>query len=762
MCKEQVNVFTLSDMTMNTGRGLRFFGVYMAVLCGFAVGAETGGVVQYVDPYIGTGGHGHTFMGASAPFGAIQPGPMNIHKGWDWCSGYHYSDTVLIGFSHLHLSGTGCADLGDILIMPYTGEIKTDKGTQENPDGGYASRYSHATETARPEYYAVTLDDYGIKAELTATERAAMHRYTFGAGKPARIIVDLQEGNSDRATQTFIKRIDAKTFGGYRFSSGWASDQRIYFAIKVQGEVTEFAVYDGNTQLTGADYKSAKAKGVLTVAADKPVLLKVAISPVSVDNALLNMRTEMDHWDFDKVVEQTRKEWNRELSRIRVEGSDSQKRIFYTALYHTMIAPVLFNDSNGDYRGTDKKVYRNAGFQNYSIFSLWDTYRAEHPLLTITQPERVNDMIRSMLAIFEQQGILPIWHLMGNETQTMVGYHAVPVIADAYFKGFDGFDANKAFEAMKASAMNDRKGVKYLKEMGYIPGDKEGESVAKALEYAIDDACIAAMAEALGRADDHAYFSERAKAYAKYFDAQTKFMRGKMADGSWRTPFDPISSRHREDDYCEGNAWQYTWLVPHDPEGLIGLFGSEEAFIGKLDTLFSMSSELGEGASSDISGLIGQYAHGNEPSHHISYLYAFAGQPWKTAEKVRKIMASMYTEGPEGLCGNEDCGQMSAWYVFSAMGFYPVHPANGVYVLGSPAVDRATIQTGGKQFTVEVVDNSDKNIYIQSVQHNGADYRKGYITHQMITEGGSLVIRMGGEPNKTFGVNPEDRPKSIL
>lgn len=762
MCKEQVNVFTFLDMTMNTGKVLRFLGVYMAVLCGFAVGAETGGVVQYVDPYIGTGGHGHTFMGASAPFGAIQPGPMNIHKGWDWCSGYHYSDTVLIGFSHLHLSGTGCADLGDILIMPYTGEIKTDKGTQENPDAGYASRYRHATETARPEYYAVTLDDYGVKAELTATERAAMHRYTFGAGKPARIIVDLQEGNSDRATQTYIKRIDANTFGGYRFSSGWASDQRVYFAIKVQGEVTEFAVYDGNTQLTGADYKSDKAKGVLTVAADKPVLLKVAISPVSVDNALLNMRTEMDHWDFDKVVEQTRKEWNRELSRIRVEGSDSQKRIFYTALYHTMIAPVLFNDSNGDYRGTDKKVYRNAGFKNYSIFSLWDTYRAEHPLLTITQPERVNDMIRSMLAIFEQQGILPIWHLMGNETQTMVGYHAVPVIADAYFKGFDGFDAGKAFEAMKASAMNDRKGVKYLKEMGYIPGDKEGESVAKALEYAIDDACIAAMAEALGRADDHAYFSERAKAYAKYFDAQTKFMRGKMADGSWRTPFDPISSRHREDDYCEGNAWQYTWLVPHDPEGLIGLFGSEEAFIGKLDTLFSMSSDLGEGASSDISGLIGQYAHGNEPSHHISYLYAFAGQPWKTAEKVRKIMASMYTEGPEGLCGNEDCGQMSAWYVFSAMGFYPVHPANGVYVLGSPAVDRATIQTGGKQFTVEVVDNSDKNIYIQSVQHNGADYRKGYITHQMITEGGSLVIRMGGEPNQTFGVNPEDRPKSIL
>lgn len=747
---------------MNMRRVLGLLSGCLAVLCGVAVGAETAQTVQYVDPYIGTGGHGHTFLGASAPFGAIQPGPTNIHKGWDWCSGYHYSDSVLIGFSHLHLSGTGCADLGDILVMPYTGEIKTDKGTQENPDAGYASRYSHATETARPEYYAVTLDDYGVKAELTAAERTAMHRYTFPAGKPARIIVDLQEGNGDRATDTFIKRIDETTFGGYRYSSGWAGDQRVFFAIKVQGAVQEFAAFDGNAPLKTAEYKSDKAKGVLTVAADKPVLVKVAISPVSIDNAILNMQTEMDHWEFDRVVEQTRQKWNRELGRIQVEASDSQKRIFYTALYHTMIAPVLFNDCNGDYRGTDKKVYKDAGFQNYSIFSLWDTYRAQHPLLTITQPERVNDMIRSMLAICEQQSILPIWHLMGNETQTMVGYHAVPVIADAYFKGFDGFDANTAFEAMKASAMHDRKGVKFLKQMGYIPADKEGESVAKALEYAIDDACIASMAEALGRADDQAYFAKRAKAYATYFDAETKFMRGKMADGSWRTPFDPIASRHREDDYCEGNAWQYTWLVPHDPEGLIGLFGSEEAFVGKLDTLFSMSSDLGEGASSDISGLIGQYAHGNEPSHHISYLYAFAGQPWKTAEKVRRIMSTMYTEGPEGLCGNEDCGQMSAWYIFSAMGFYPVHPSNGVYVLGSPAIDKATIRTGGKAFTIEVLNNSDKNIYIQSVQYNGAQYRKGYITHGMITDGGSLVIRMGAEPNKKFAADPEDRPKSIL
>ncbi len=733
---------------------------------GLSVQAEAVDPVQYVDPYIGTGGHGHTFLAATMPFGAIQPGPNNFDKGWDWCSGYHYSDTVMKGFSHLHLSGTGCSDLGDILMMPHTGRIKTYSGNDKDPDSGYASRFSHDRETARPYYYAVTLDDYDVKVELAATERVALHRYTYPKDQAGHVVIDLQAGNSDRAKETYIERIDDKTFVGYRFSTGWARDQRVFFAVRVQEQVDGFRVYTGDNLLEGVSSgKSDMIKGVISFPASaEPVMLKVAISPVSVENALANIAAEMPDWDFEKVVDQSKQKWNAELNKIRIESdSDSTKRVFYTALYHTMIAPVLFNDANRDYRGTDKKVYRDVEFVNYSIFSLWDTYRAQHPLLTLTQPDRVNDMIRSMLAIDEQQGTLPVWHLMGNETGTMVGYHAVPVIVDAYLKGFDGFDPQKAFEAVKRAAMHEHEGVGYLKKMGYIPGDKEVESVAKALEYAIDDACIALMAKALGKDDDYAYFKKRSEAYTVYFDKETQFMRGKMADGSWRTPFDPIASRHRADDYCEGNAWQYTWLVPQNPEGLIELFGSEQAFITKLDRLFTMSSDLGEGASADISGLIGQYAHGNEPGHHITYLYAFAGQPWKTAEKVRQIMETMYNDTPEGLCGNEDCGQMSAWYVLSAMGFYPVHPANGVYVFGSPEVDAATITlTQGKAFTIRAEKNSKENIYIQSVSYNGKPYTKGYITHQMIVDGGELVLTMGSQPNKAFAVKPADRPRSSL
>lgn len=734
------------------------------VLCALtafnAAAAETD-LLQYVDPYIGTSGHGHTFMGASVPFGAVQAGPTNIYKGWDWCSGYHYSDKVMIGFSHLHLSGTGCPELGDVLIMPFTGEIKTDTGTQDNPDAGYASRYRHATETARPNYYAVTLDDYGIRAELTATERVAMHRYGFPADRSGHLIIDLQQGIDDIATETFLKQIDATTVGGYRFSKGWAPDQQVYFAVKVNGGIDGIALFDGNTQLSGSEGKGQAIKGVLTFApSEKPVLVKVAISPVSIENALENTKAEMSGWDFEAIVEQSGRKWNGELNKIQIDSDERLKRIFYTALYHTMISPVLFNDHNGDYRGTDKKVYRKPGFQNYSVFSLWDTYRAQHPLLTITQPDRVNDMVQSMLAIYQQQKMLPIWHLLGSDTQCMVGYHAVPVIADAYFKGFRGFDAEKAFEAMKATAMLDRKGVDYVKQTGYIPCDKTIESVAMALEYAIDDACIAMMAKALNKPDDYEYFLKRSKSYARYFDDETQFMRGRMADGSWRAPFDPITSKHRADDYCEGNAWQYTWLVPHDPEGMVGLFGTENAFVEKLDRLFTMSSDLGEGASADISGLIGQYAHGNEPSHHITYLYAFVGQQWKSAEKVRHILRTMYTDQPDGLCGNEDCGQMSAWYVLSAAGFYPVHPAKGIYVLGSPAVNRAALQAGTKPFIMEAVNNSDENIYIQSVRYNGIPYTKSYITHQMIVEGGTLTLQMGPTPNRNFGAAADDRPKS--
>ena len=730
---------------------------------GFATAGQALDLVQYVNPYIGTGGHGHTFVAASVPFGAIQVGPNNFNKGWDWCSGYHYSDSVTRGFSHLHLSGTGIPDLGDIMMMPYTGEIKTYTGTDKDPDSGYASRYSHDWEIARPHYYSVMLDDYDVKVELTATERAAMHRYHFPADEAGHVIINLEIGNRSGARETFIKQIDKKTFGGYRFSTGWAKDQRVFFAVKVQDDVAGFRVYSGDDFLEGTSGKSKMMKGVISFASSaKPALLKVGISPVSIENALANIEAEMPDWDFQQVVEQAKQKWNTELNKIKiVSDQPATKRVFYTALYHTMIAPVLYNDHNRQYRGTDKKVYTDASFDNYSIFSLWDTYRAQHPLLTITQPERVNDMVQSMLAIYDQQGILPVWHLMGNETWTMVGYHSVPVIVDAFLKGFDGFDAERAFQAIKATAMNDRAGVKYIKEKGYIPADKEGESVAKGLEYAIDDACVAMMAKKMSKQDDYEYFNKRAKAYKLYFDPESQFMRGRMDDGSWRKPFNPVASSHRRDDYCEGNAWQYTWLVPHDPEGLIELFGSDQAFLSKLDTFFAMDSGLGKGASPDISGLIGQYAHGNEPSQHIAYLYAFAGRQWKTAEKVRHIMKTMYTDKPDGLIGNEDCGQMSAWYVLSALGFYPVHPANSLYVLGSPMVDQACIQLpSGKTFTVKADNNSSQNIYIQSATYDGKPYTKGYITHKMIVEGGTLVLEMSDRPNKSFGYDNKDRPKS--
>lgn len=734
----------------------------MSTFLGASLHAAGSDPVDYVDPYIGTGGHGHTFLAPIVPFGAIQPGPNNFHQGWDWCSGYHYSDLVIRGFSHLHLSGTGCADLGDVMMMPYTGPVKTYSGTKDDPDSGYASRYRHENQTARPYYYAVTLDDYDTKVELAATERVALHRYQFPKDETGRVLIDLQAGNGDGARETFLQRIDDTTFGGYRFSGGWASDQRVFFAVKLQDKPADFRLYTDDDPLEGDSGKSNMIKGVISFAASsRPVMLKVAISPVSIENAAANIAAEMPHWNFQRVVDASKQKWNAELGKIKIESpSESTKRVFYTACYHTMISPVLFNDHDRQYRGTDKKVYADAAFDNYSIFSLWDTYRAQHPLLTITQPDRVSDMVESMLAIYEQQGILPVWHLMGNETWTMVGYHAVPVIVDAYLKGFD-MNAERAYAAVKSTAMNDREGVNYLKERGYIPGDKVGESVAKALEYAIDDATIALMAQKLGKTDDYAYFKKRSEAYKEYFDKETNFMRGRMDDGSWRTPFDPIASQHRRNDYCEGNAWQYTWLVPQDPEGLIALFGSEEAFLEKLDRLFAMSSDLGHEASPDISGMIGQYAHGNEPGHHIAYLYAFAGRQWKTAEKVRQIMSTMYNDTPDGLCGNEDCGQMSAWYVLSAMGFYPVHPANGIYVLGSPAVSEAKIHLpGGKTFTLEAAGNSPENVYIQSATWNGKPYTKGWITHDMITTGGKLTLKMTNKPNKTFAQNPADRPKS--
>jgi predicted alpha-1,2-mannosidase len=718
-----------------------------------------------VDPMIGTGGHGHVFLGANVPFGAVQLGPQNIFKGWDWCSGYHHSDSLLTGFSHTHLSGTGASDLGDVLIMPYTGPVKTDKGQQKAPHQGYLSRYSHQRETAKPGYYAVTLDDYGIRAELTSTERVGFHRYTFPAGgKEAHVIIDLKEGIDDKATDTYIEQIDQQTFVGYRFSKGWASDQRLYFAIKTSVPIPQFAVYEETQLLAGRKGRGKAIKGLFNFTkAPATLQLKVGISPVSSQNALANIAAEIPGWDFAAVRQAADAKWHRELSKVTIETQDpAVRRIFYTAMYHALFAPALFNDANGDYRGTDKQVYPKAAFTNYTTFSLWDTYRAAHSLFLLAQPERVGDMMHSMLAIQEQQGKLPIWHLMGSETNTMVGYSAVPALAEAYLKGTPGLDGPRILAAMKASSTRDDQGVKYLKSLGFIPADQESESVAKAMEYAIDDWSIAQVAKKLGQPADYKAYSERALYYKKYFDPRTHFMRGLTTDGKFQLPFDPIQSIHRQNNYTEGNAWQYTWLVPHDVPGLIGLFGSDAAFVEKLDSLFVVKGDLGAGASPDISGLIGMYAHGNEPSHATTYLYAYAGQQWKTAAKVRQVLREMYKDQPDGISGNEDCGQMSAWYILSALGFYPVSPSSGAYVLGSPIVDKATLRLpGGKSFVLDVKNNAPQNLYIQAVTLNGKPYPDSYLLHRDIVAGGTLQLTMGPQPNHAFGAAAVHRPKEV-
>ncbi|HJT74043.1 MAG TPA: GH92 family glycosyl hydrolase [Chitinophaga sp.] len=729
-----------------------------------ATTAKGENLVAYVDPYIGSGGHGHVFVGASVPFGAVQVGPTNIVKGWDWCSGYHYSDSVVIGFPQTHLSGTGIGDLGDVLIMPYTGKIRTSRGTQENPTSGYGSHYTHAHETATPGYYAVQLEDYNIKVELTASERVGYHKYTFPEGQEGHIIVDLKEGIGwDAPVETFIRKKDEYTLEGYRFSKGWAVDQRLWFAIRSNVPLKQFSVFDGDAAQPGTEAKGKYVKGVISFdKAPAQVQLKVGISPVSSENALANINAEIPTWDFAATVKSANAKWNTELSKIKLETKDTVNRsIFYTALYHTMIGPALFNDHNRAYRGTDKKEYANPGFDNYSVFSLWDIYRSCAPLFTLTQPERVNSFVNSMVTIYKQQGKLPIWPLMGNETNCMVGYHAVPVIADAYLKGFKGFNANEAFEAMKASAMRDDLGMNDIKAKGYIPADKEYESVSKALEYAIDDWCIAAMAKKLGRTEDFEYFSKRAGYYKNYFDSNIKFVRPKMDDGSWKTPYDPFHSIHEKGDFTEGNGWQYTWLVPQDVEGLISLMGGDDAFTQKLDSLFQAKGDMGAEASNDISGLIGMYAHGNEPSHHVAYMYAYAGNQWKTAEKVRQVMKEFYTHTPEGLAGNEDVGAMSSWYVVSSLGFYPVNPAKGIYVFGSPLFEKATLKLqGGKTFTVQTVNNSPENIYIQQVTLNGKPYSNSFIRHADILKGGTLKITMGSKPAYEFGKAAASRPDS--
>ncbi len=701
----------------------------------FSVSAQD--YTQYVNPFIGTGGHGHVFLGANVPFGNIQAGPTQKKQGWDWCSGYHYSDSTVIGFGQMHLSGTGIGDLGDVSLLPMT-----------NPSQREV-KFSHRAEYVRPGYYSVMLAS-GIRVELTATQRVAFHRYSFPAdATKGYIALNLAQGIGwDKMTSCKFKQESDKTITGFRMSEGWAKDQRVYFVA----EFSEPVKLEENERDT---------IGIFSVAStNQPLLVKVGISAVSVENARENLQQELPGWNFASVVSKANADWNRELSKIAIKTQDERaKRIFYTALYHTMIAPSVFSDVNGEYRGADGKTHKG-DFTDYTTFSLWDTYRAAFPLMTLIQPEMQRDLAETMLHIFKQQGKLPVWHLMGNETDCMVGNPGIPVLVDIALKGFN-VDKKAVFEAVNASAMRDERGMGLLKKYGYIPCDldPEKETVAKGLEYALADACIAKLAKQLGKTEDYKYFYKRSQSYRDfYFDKQTKFMRGVTSDHKFREPFDPFSTVHRQDDYTEGNAWQYVWLVPHDVHGLVAAFGGEKPFVSKLDSLFIVNGDMGADASPDITGLIGQYAHGNEPSHHILYMYNYVGQPWKGADKIRYVLANLYHDDFDGLSGNEDVGQMSAWYILSSVGFYQVDPAGGRYVFGSPLFDEATLNVGnGKTFRVVAHNNSSENKYIQSAKLNGKPYTRSYIDFKDIVRGGTLEFVMGNKSSQ-FGVKPSDRP----
>ena len=587
---------------------------------------------------------------------------------------------------------------------------------------------------------------------MTASARVGFHKYTYSAAESGAIVFDLENGGCwDKTTETNIEAISDKAIRGYRYSTGWAKNQKIFFYAEFSKPFISFNVI--NKEVSDNIKMPLYARADFGKVGDgEKIMLKVAISPVSEDNAMENMKSEIPGWNFDKTANKAQKLWNKELSKIEIKTEDEDsKKIFYTALYHSMIHPALFNDANGDYRGSNDSTYRYEGFTNYTIFSLWDTYRAAMPLTTIIHPEKMSDIVNTMLHIYSQQGKLPVWHLMGNETDCMVGNPGAIVVADAIVKGVKGFDKEWAFKALKASVMLDERGQDLRKKYGYIPSDLYNESIANDMEYAIADGAVANAAEYMGKTEDAEYFRARSHSYRNYLDELTLLARGRFADGSWRTPFNPIESNHRENDYCEGNAWQYTWLAPQDFEGLRDFYGSNLKMIDRLDTLFSTSSILeGENVSPDISGLIGQYVHGNEPSHHIIYFYTMAGAPWKAAEKVREVLKTMYSTKPDGLSGNEDEGQMSAWYILSALGFYQVEPASTRFWFGSPIFDSATIRTGKNKFIIKTIDNSPENIYISSVILNGKPYKKAYIDYNDIKKGGKLVFTMNNKPVKWY------------
>lgn len=729
--------------------------------------------LKYVNPYIGSEGHGHVFVGANVPFGVVQLGPSQImqhwdeYSGWDWSSGYNYKSKEILGFTHTHLSGTGIGDLNDILVLPATGKVQLKPMDFDKPESGYGSFFSKSKEKVEPGYYEVYLEKYGIKAGLTITERVGLHRYDFDNTDNAHLLIDLKFGMGwDSPTETFLKQINDSTFVGHRNSTGWSKDQRVFFALKTSVPVKNFEIYEDTISDSGNASIGKATRAVLYTGENKQVLVKVAISPVSTENAILNMDAELPHWDFEKVKAQAQNKWENVLDKIEIDASDSVKTVFYTALYHAHIAPSLFNDVNGDYRGSDKKVYKNADFQNYTTFSLWDTYRGLNPLMTVIQPNKVNDFVTSLVRITEQQDALAMWPLQGSETFCMIGNPAMTVISDAYLKGLVKKEvAIQAFNAIHKVANHPTEdnlpiGQKWVKDLKWIPADNRFETVAWGMEYAIADHAFSKMAKAMGKTKEADYYAKRGELYKEYFDPKLSFFNGRFADGGFRKEFDPFHADHRTNDYVEGNAWQYLWLVPHQPQSLISMLGGDEAFTKRLDEFFTLPTQLSKTASNDITGLIGQYAHGNEPSHHTAYLYTFAGKQWKTAEIIRQVTDQFYTTKPDGLIGNEDVGQMSAWYVLSSLGFYSANPVSGQFVFGSPVVSKASIKVSeDKTFTILAKNNSSANKYIQSVTLNGKPHTKSYVTYQDIMKGGELVFTMGNQPNKNFATAKADRPE---
>lgn len=713
----------------------------------------------FVNPFIGTGGHGHTHPGAMVPHGMIQPGPDTRIHGWDACSGYYYGDSVINGFAHTRLSGTGCADFGDFLLMPTVGEQDiTYVGEKEDKNHcAYASPFSHAAEKAEPGYYSVFLSRYGVQAELTATERTALHRYTFPANSKSGFILDLDYAIQEQTNQIMdVEVLNDTTIRAYKRNVWWAYQQDIYFYARFSKPFTAQVVRD--TVKTGAK-EEPRCKLLLNFATTEgeQVLVKAAVSSVDYEGAENNLMTEMPTWNFEGTRSAAKQKWNNCLKKIDVLTDDIDRlTIFYTALYHANISPNLFTDADGRYLGMDLQVHQgDVEDPIYTIFSLWDTFRALHPLISIIEPQQNEAYIRSLIRKGKEGGLVPKWDCVANYTGCMIGYHIASLVADAYTKGYRNFDVDAAYKACLRVAEYDTVGISsvvpkwlypyimpvaryYKNTMGYVPCDKDNEAVAKGLEYAYDDWCISVLAEALGDKVNAGKYSHFAKGYIHYFDPDTRFMRGKDSKGSWRTPFDPYRSNHRADDYCEGNAYQWSWFVPQDVEGLVSLLGGEEAFAAKLDSLFDAPSELtGEDVSADISGLIGQYAHGNEPSHHITHLYNYVHRPWKTQTLVDSVLQHQYANAPDGLSGNEDCGQMSAWYILNSMGFYQVCPGNPVYSIGRPLFAEVTIHLpDGKAFVIRTQNNSKVNKYIESVKLNGRILQTPFFTHAEMAAGG--------------------------